>query len=477
MVKALWRAAPVFFLVAMLIGGSVSAVSVEQAQVCMPDIDVYLYDGGDVLSGIAEGEITAALDGAALSVRSLVRAEQGIFYVYMIDVSASMPAGHFSAAKQAVLEAWGRLRDQDTLALITFGNTVDLRLEGGESRAKVTETLDSLKNTDTSTKFYDAMDVLIDTVLQTEDMRRVAVVISDGIDDTDAGMTQEALEEKLIRTGVSISAMCIDTAPESGVAQFGDFIRLSGGELYIFEPADAGTVLDSLLDRLEGGWHLALQAPTNVASGEEALLNIDFGDAQSITLPVVPERWIPDSKQPRVESVVYAEGENAFLVTFSEAVTGVEADGVWMLADGNGEPVAMASVDVIDGVSCRLTMASPPPEGSSLTLTVSGLRDVSMESNELYRYSEVVWSGNASPPPADTAFPADEEPIVETGTLIIIGASVVFVVAAAVMILRMAQKKAGVKKEKRSKKQKKELDTEKPTAKFMFVQDKPENKR
>ncbi|HBR08370.1 MAG TPA: hypothetical protein DD735_05665 [Clostridiales bacterium] len=100
-----------------------------------------------------------------------------------------------------------------------------------------------------------------------------------------------------------------------------------------------------------------------------------------------------------------------------------------------------------------------------------------MESNELYRYSEVVWSGNASPPPADTAFPADEEPIVETGTLIIIGASVVFVVAAAVMILRMAQKKAGVKKEKRSKKQKKELDTEKPTAKFMFVQDKPENKR
>jgi hypothetical protein len=78
------------------------------------------------------------------------------------------------------------------------------------------------------------MDALIELVLQTEDMRRVAVVISDGIDDTDAGMTQEELEDKLVRTGVSVSAMCIDTASEANTESFGDFIRLSGGELYVF---------------------------------------------------------------------------------------------------------------------------------------------------------------------------------------------------------------------------------------------------
>jgi hypothetical protein len=54
----------------------------------------------------------------------------------MLDVSASIPAAHFSAAKAAVLDAWSRLRAQDSLALLTFGNDVTLLLEGGESQPR-----------------------------------------------------------------------------------------------------------------------------------------------------------------------------------------------------------------------------------------------------------------------------------------------------------------------------------------------------
>ncbi|NCC68911.1 MAG: VWA domain-containing protein, partial [Clostridia bacterium] len=403
-------------------------------------------------------------------VKGLTRSEQGIFYVYMLDVSASIPEAHFSAAKAAVLDAWSRLREQDSLALITFGNEVTLLLEGGESRSKVTETIDSLRNTDNSTKFYNAMDSLIELVLQTKDMRRVAVVISDGIDDTDAGMTQEELEEKLVRTGVSVSAMCIDTTSEAVVGSFGDFIRLSGGELFVFGPSDAGSVLNELLDRLSGGWLLSLEAPTNIVSGEEETLSVDFGGAASLEVQVVPERWTPDDKPPRVEDVDYSAESNAFIVTFSEAVTGADNAGAYVLTDQNGAAFPISAVEVTGGFSCRLDLAGPMPEEGSLTLTISGLADVSMEQNEMYKYSEIVWSGEVAPVQSpENASEAEEEPLVEMSTMIIIGTAVLLVAAALLIILKMSSKKSAVQKVKKPKKHKDEADPVKSTATFMFL--------
>lgn len=453
----------------MLCGGA-SAVTVEQTQVCMPQIDVYMYEDDNDLAGVDKADITATLNGEPLNVRDFGKSEQGIFYVYMLDVSASIPAAHFAAAKQAVLDAWTRLRDQDSLALITFGNDVTLRLEGGESRSKVSETLDSLQNTDKNTKFFNAMDALIELVLKTEDMRRVAVVISDGIDDTDAGMTQEELENKLVRTGVSVSAMCIDTVSQAAMNQFGDFIRLSGGELYAFGPDSADSVLDTMLDRLDGGWHLELDAPTNIASGKEEPLSIDFGGGKTVDIPITPERWTPDDTPPRVDSVRYESDSNSFVVTFSEPVSGGDDAGAYALTDETGASVGIARIVAEDGKTCRLMLSDPLREDATLTLTVSGLRDVSMEQNEMVGYSETVRSGAAAP--EQTGEAAGEMPVgplVETSTLIIIGAAALLVVAAIVTIIVLSSKKAGGKKDKERKNQKDKPDSVKSTATFMFL--------
>lgn len=475
--KIFARKALFFVLIAVLLCSGTLAVTVEQIQVCMPDVDVYIYSDGNDLSVVSEADIVADLEGEPLAVKDFSRSEQGIFYVYMLDVSASIPEAHFAAAKAAVMDAWSRLRAQDSLALITFGNDVTLLLEGGESRAKVTETIDALENTDHNTKFYNAMDVLVDLVLQTKDMRRVAVVISDGIDDTDAGMTQEELEGKLIRTGVSVSALCIDTTSEAGVEKFGDFIRLSGGELYVFGPSDAGSVLDELIDRLSGGWLLSLEAPTNIASGEEGTLSVDFGGVDSLEIQVVPERWTPDEKPPRVEDVDYSADGNVFVVTFSEPVTGLLSEDAYALTDENSAAFPILAVEGIDDASCRLILSGPLPETGAITLTVSGLKDVSMEQNEMYQYSDVVWSAAATVAQSpENTVEAEEEPLIEMGTIIIIGAAILIVAAALLVILKLSSKKGGEKKEKKPKKQKDKAEPIKSTATFMFLSDNQDDK-
>lgn len=473
--KLFARSALISAFFVMLLGTGALAVSVEQTQLCMPEIDVYLYEDGNDLSEVTADDITATLDGEPLGVRDFGKGEQGIFYVYMLDVSASIPEAHFSAAKAAVLNAWTRLRSQDRLALITFGNEVTMLLKGGESGTQVTETIDALHNSDKNTKFYNAMDALIELVVNTEDMRRVAVVISDGIDDTDAGMTQQELEEKLVRTGVSVSAMCIDTTSAQSIQKFTDFIRLSGGELYVFGPDNAETVLDTLLDRLDGGWLLSLEAPTNMASGKEAQLAINFGGVSSVTLAVTPERWTPDVKRPRVKSVEYDQALNAFIVTFSEAVTGAGDAANYVLTDGNGGTAEIRAAEAVEDTVCRLRLAAQPPENTTLTLGIGGISDVSMEQNALYQYSEIVWSGTAAAEPAAAAAPGTaEEPILGKSTILIIGIIMVLAAAAVTAILKLSIKKTVNYKGKQSKNKKEnkkesKTDATKSTAKFMFL--------
>lgn len=452
------------------------ALSIEQAQVKMPGIDVYLYQDGNELSQLPPEEIQASLDGAPLSVRTLGRSEQGIFYVYMLDVSASIPDAHFYAARDAVTAAYERLREQDKMALITFGNEVTLLLRGDEGREEAASALQSLKNRDNRTKFYDAMDTLIALVSQTSDMRRVAVVISDGIDDTDAGMTQEELEEELRQSGVSVSAMCLDSAQESVVEKFRGFIHLSGGELYLFGANDAAAVLDRLLGRLEGGWLLQLEAANNLAKGNVVQLRIALGSGESVTSEVKLDDWVPDTTRPRVTKALYDAAADAILVSFSEPVTGVELLEHYALADGDGTALLLTGAELQEDGSCRLTPAPGViPDSAGVTLTVSGLRDVSMEENELYRYTGVVFEGakpGLAPSTAPAEEPAEDEPLLDVRTLVFLGAvGLLLVGGAAALLVRSARKRAGRRRglrDGREEKKKPREKSEKPTSTFMF---------
>jgi hypothetical protein len=88
---------------------------------------------------------------------------------------------------------------------------------------------------------------------------------------------------------------------------------------------------------------------------------------------------------------VYDGTSNTLLVSFSEPVAGADSLAAYALTGADGTVLPIESAELLEDGSCRLHIApGAVPEAGDVTLTVGGLRDVSMEENELYRFSEVV---------------------------------------------------------------------------------------
>jgi hypothetical protein len=367
----------------------VGALTLEQVQASPPQFDVYIYGDGADLSGVTADGVTATLGDMSLDCTQVSRSEQGIFYIFMLDISGSIPENYFEAAKSAVLSTCDKLREQDRLAVITFGSEVNVILTGDEDLGDVQSALSGLSADDSKTMFYTAMDVLIETATKTSDMRRVAVVISDGIDDSDAGMTQAELEDELINSGISVYALCIDTSSQTD--NFGDFIRLSGGELYTFNPDSAQSVLDELLTRLGDSLCIRLMTYDTVSPGE-LTLTVDLGEIGSVSTELSSDKWVADTTQPYISSVIFSIENNSLDINFSEPVAGADNPSNYTLVSGDGTNVSIASANFFGSSknAVSLSFSELPPAGN-YRLSVSGITDMSANANPLHEYSDTVY--------------------------------------------------------------------------------------
>lgn len=387
MAKRITRYLTVLLTLGVLLCGTAQAVGVEQIQVSLPRVDVYLHAETEPLQELRQEEITATLNGKALEVEDFQPSDQGIFYIFMLDVSKSIPTGHLEAAKQAVRDTCENLREQDKLALLTFGSDVKVLSNGDEERAAVLEKLDALACTDNHTKFYDAMDTLVEMATQVTDMRRIAVVMSDGIDDTDAGMSQAALENVLQQSGIAVYALCIDTAPPSSMAQFQSFIRLSGGELYPYGAQNAERVLSQLLDRLDNVWMLQLLCTAPQEAPGAVPLEIRLGTISTVTAELEPDYWVPDETPPYVTAASLDAAAHAVTVSFSEPVEGGADVVCYALTDSRDQPLEIDSIAYV-GVDRRtVRLIVPQLDGAAAyNLSVSGPVDLSAGKNPLISY-------------------------------------------------------------------------------------------
>lgn len=375
----------IFLLVTMLLPPTAGAATIEQVQAVMPEISVYLHDDDGAVAQCDKNQIKATLEGEALTVDSLTPSEQGVFYIFMMDVSASIPSAYFQSAKQAVLDTYSKMRQQDRLAVISFGSEVRLLLDGSESPEQVTAALDNLACKDAHTRFYEAMNLLIQTASEVEDMRRVAVVISDGVDDADATMSRQELERLLQQSGVAVYALGIDTVTAGAVESFRSFIRLSGGELYLFSPNTVDAVLSDLLSRIGGIWKLGLRANHNLADGQAHTLTVELGAAGSVTAQVLTEQWTPDDKPPYLLSCEADADAGTITLGFSEPVSGLDRLESYVLHDPEGQlvPVSISSAER-DRVVLALQGLT---EQAGWMLDVEGLTDLSMEKNSMAELS------------------------------------------------------------------------------------------
>ncbi|MBQ5430478.1 MAG: VWA domain-containing protein [Lachnospiraceae bacterium] len=315
-------------------GGSVTAwakqniktrgdVAVEQVQVDVPLVNAYVYSQNTDLSKVDPGKVRATLAGQKLQVLSVEqqkKTKQGVFYAFLLDVSASIPQADLDAAKDAIEQVADDMRSQDQLAVITFGDKVKVISDGSQPVEDTIRKIRALKAKDQTTKFYSAMDKLIKVSQKVHDMRRVAVVVSDGIDDTDAGMSQGELEDILQQSGIAVYGMGIGKNKALS-EKFGTFLRISGGELYPFTAATANAKLNSLIKRLSSVYRLSMEFDGKMPKGDTIKLSVKVAGAGSFSMMLDSSYWGEATASQKEESKAAAEKNSQKRTPSSQEVT------------------------------------------------------------------------------------------------------------------------------------------------------------
>lgn len=376
-----------FVLIFLLCATPVEAALAEQTQAVLPTIDVYLYDNNDEgLADVRLEDITASMDGALLRVEDYGTAEElskGTCYYMLLDISLSITNYDFSAMKKLVLSAHSRLGEGDQLVLITFGDDVTTVLKGGESYEEAESTLKNLRPSDMTTALYAAMQRALELAPSRalEGLRNVVIVLTDGADFSDSGITLNELQSREWYNELSLFAVCTRNGTRAERESMGAMARSLGGDMYLLDSADPVKQMDAILERLSDSMLLRLRTEGNRADGGTHDLSLVLGKL-SVTTKVTTRVWAADTEAPTLLEAVDLGSGGAIRLRFSEAVEQIDTLSSYELTDKDGMRVNIASASYSEGgkQSVDVYPAATPYEGE-YTLTVRNLTDCSMERN------------------------------------------------------------------------------------------------
>lgn len=163
-------------LTANVVGFSADGWPSPQAVLTVQDAE------GRSISGLATTDFVAQIDGAPVSLTSVTRAVDGslpIAVVLALDTSGSMQGVALDQAKASAHSFLDGLGSADSIALVTFGTTVNTVLPLTTDRAAAAAAIDGLV-ADGTTSLYEATAESVRVASSGQNARRAVVLLSDG---------------------------------------------------------------------------------------------------------------------------------------------------------------------------------------------------------------------------------------------------------------------------------------------------------
>lgn len=242
-------------------------------------------EAGNPVPGSALGPLQSTLGAhpaEAVSVTPFAETGEGVLYVFLVDISASLDAAQFGRIRDALRDWVAAMGEHDQAAILTFGTDVRTVVAPTAERARLTAALDALEARDPRTAFYEALAQGLALGQQRGERlptRRALVILSDGVDDAPGGMTIEEVEARLADSPVPIYAVGFsrvrDAAQrERGLAALGRFARRSGGMFVDASSGDPGSAYAAMREAIRAVERVQLRCPTCVADGNRYRLQI-----------------------------------------------------------------------------------------------------------------------------------------------------------------------------------------------------------
>lgn len=347
--------------------------------VAMPEIKVEITG-----SGYNKTDISATLDNEKLNVVDVVEYENekisSCAYV-LVDLSTSMYSS-FNLVKKNIISYIETLSENDKIILITFGeNDVNTLLTGTEDRATAISVVNGLNCNENGTLFYEALNKayqMSNSAISKCD-REYVIAFSDGIDVQKGSSTFDEVLKLYNSHSLPLYAACSNNASKSAADRFGELARASGGSISIIKNEN---VFNEFVKDINDITLIKLKGSTNFADGKEKQLSLKVGSLQiEYNIPIT--RSTADNVAPTVEEAYYDIEKDAFIVAFSEQVTGALSAASYKITYSNGNNFEVSDVFYSEQEDVYEIKTKDSVRKGEYTIDFSGIKDASKESNQL----------------------------------------------------------------------------------------------
>ena len=265
---------------------SLGQVAISQVVSEPPSLRAYLDirdTGGNPMTGLTVESINAWLDGKPLTVDSMKpfsTTQEGVAYIFLVDVSGSESRPAFEKVKQALSGFVEHLGPADRAAVISFGTDIKDVISYSGDKSKLKAAIEGLKNGAGATHLNAALDEglrLAQISDKTLPLRRCILILSDGKDEGSGLLTDDVLK-RFEDYRVPIYAIGATTLPKSEREQYLEvlhrFAVLSGGAYFDAETAGLDAAYRQIHERINGSWEANLRCPFCSGDGQSRQLQV-----------------------------------------------------------------------------------------------------------------------------------------------------------------------------------------------------------
>lgn len=232
-------------------------------------------EAGVPMAGITSEDVSLCVGSKdyAPTVQTVADSELGIGYVFAVDVSKSLNEEQFEGVREAIASWIDGMGEMDQAAILTFGDEITLLSDFTADTAALQSIAERIAPTDGNTQLYNGILRGLDVAKRQSaelPMRRVLVILSDGMDDFPAGATMTEVTEKVDGAGVPIYVVGVEGRDnQAELNELGSIARLSGGELYLTEQDALLRGYKTIYQRIQSGYVANIMLDHTVADGSE----------------------------------------------------------------------------------------------------------------------------------------------------------------------------------------------------------------
>lgn len=369
----------------------IESPTIEQVYLNMPDVTIYSYgiDKSQTVEGFLDGEKLTLKNNEDFS-----STKEGVQYYVLLDISASISKEYFLQMKASILDFYSTLSPNDGFSLITFGETVETKVNTRVSNDDLRNILNSINNRDKDTLLFEAIKEAVEKDSKNPDTslhRREIIVLSDGEDFAIGKVTSSEVQSQLQRESISLYALCIKDTKKENIDAFGEVARSSGGQIEVVSPQEVNIGFQNIKTRIDSARVLKFVADNNKVTNAlvDVTIQVD-GSKASDTRQVMSILSQPDNVNPKIVQAEQEKGRN-IKISFSEKMSGASDPANYSLVTKNNKTIAFSAVNKIEDEenTYLLTTAEKFNSGEYRLVCGEGITDDSNEQNRVLEETKI----------------------------------------------------------------------------------------